>query len=58
MKYTVKWIIDGQIIAEASSKEAAEKSIKLKLESLISNNKKAFEELGATAIQGSASLVE
>ncbi len=58
MKYTVKWIIDGQIITEASSKEAAEKSIKLKLENLISNNKEKFKEIGATAIQGSASLVE
>ena len=58
MKYHVKWIIDGQVITKASSKEAAEKDIKLKLETLISNNKEAFEELGATAIQGSASLIE
>ena len=45
MKYNVKWIIDGEIINNASSKEEAEKNIKVKLESLISNNKKDFDQL-------------
>ena len=58
MKYNIKWIINGEIISKASSKEEAEKKIKAKLEKLISNNKEVFEELGASAIQGSASLVE
>ncbi len=58
MKYNVKWIINGEIISEASSKEEAEKDIKTKLETFISKNKKELESLGASAIQGSASLVE
>ena len=58
MKYNVKWIIDGEIINNANSKEEAEENIKVKLENLISNNKKEFEDLGATAIQGSASLID
>ncbi len=56
MDYTVKWIINGEINIEAASKEKAEDEIKNKLKTLIENNHKSFNELGATAIQGSANL--
>ena len=56
MDYTVKWIINGEINIEAASKEKAEDEIKNKLKTLIENNNKSFNELGATAIQGSANL--
>ena len=56
MDYTVKWIINGEINIEAASKEKAEDEIKNKLKTLIENNHNSFNELGATAIQGSANL--
>ena len=56
MDYTVKWIINGEITVEAESKEKAENKIKNKLKNLIENNNKSFDDLGATAIQGSANL--
>ena len=56
MDYTVKWIINGEITVEAESQENAENKIKNKLKNLIENNNKSFDELGATAIQGSANL--
>ncbi len=56
MEYTVKWIINGEMTIKAESKEKAEIDIKEKLKLLVDNNKKSFTALGATAIQGSASL--
>ena len=58
MKFSVKWIINGNINIESSSKEEAEKQIKQKLENIINNNKPDFEEIGAAAIQGSANLIK
>ena len=58
MKFSVKWIINGNINIESSSKEEAEKQIKQKLENIINNNKPDFEEVGAAAIQGSANLIK
>ncbi len=54
MEYTVKWIINGEITIKAKNKEAAETNIKNQLKDLIDKNKKNFNDLGATAIQGSA----
>ena len=58
MKFNVKWIVNGNINIESSSKEEAEKEIRTILESIINNNKAAFEKVGATAIQGSANLIK
>tara|TARA_A100000164_G_C21635937_1_gene643470 strand:- start:546 stop:713 length:168 start_codon:yes stop_codon:yes gene_type:complete len=55
MEYTIKWIINGEIKIQADNKEKAEDEIKSKLKALVSKNKKDFNNLGATAIQGSAS---
>ena len=57
MKYKVKWIINGEVIENANSKKEAEELVKGKLESFINNNKVTFEKLGASAIQGSAELI-
>ena len=56
MKYNVKWIINGEIMKEAKSKEEAEINVKKQLEKFINKNKNTFQELGASAIQGSAYL--
>ena len=56
MEYTVKWIINGEIKVEANNKDEAETNIKNKLKALIENNNQTFNDLGATAIQGSANL--
>ena len=56
MEYTVKWIINGEIIVKATNKEEAETNIKNQLKALIEKNNKSFTDLGATAIQGSANI--
>ena len=57
MQYNVKWIINGNITIAADSKEKAEETIKKTLENIIKKNKVDFENIGATAIQGSASII-
>ena len=57
MKYNVKWIINGNIDISADSKDLAEKKIKNTLENIINKNKNDFENVGATAIQGSANKI-
>ena len=57
MQYNVKWIINGNITITADSKEQAEEKIKKNLEIIIKKNKDDFENIGATAIQGSANKV-
>ena len=57
MQYNVKWIINGNITIAANSKEQAEKKIKNTLENIIKKNKGDFENIGATAIQGSANKI-
>ena len=54
MQYNVKWIINGNITIDSESKEKAEEKIKKTLENIVDKNKKDFESIGATAIQGSA----
>ena len=56
MKYKVHWLIDGLIEVEASDTDSAEKIIKDKIESFVSNNSAFFEEIGAKAVQGQAYL--
>ena len=57
MQYNVKWIINGNITITADSKEHAEEKIKKTLENIIKENKDGFENIGATAIQGSANKI-
>ena len=57
MQYNVKWIINGNITIAAASKEQAEEKIKKTLEIIIKKNKDDFENIGATAIQGSANEI-
>lgn len=57
MQYNVKWIINGNIIIAADSKEQAEEKIKKTLEIIIKKNKDDFENIGAIAIQGSANKI-
>tara|TARA_B100002019_G_C21222352_1_gene575441 strand:- start:1059 stop:1241 length:183 start_codon:yes stop_codon:yes gene_type:complete len=57
MQYNVKWIINGNITIAADSKEQAEEKIKKTLEIIIKKNKDDFENIGATAIQGSANEI-
>tara|TARA_Y200000002_G_C22502561_1_gene587850 strand:- start:166 stop:348 length:183 start_codon:yes stop_codon:yes gene_type:complete len=57
MQYNVKWIINGNITIAADSKEQAEETIKKTLEDIIKENKVDFENIGAAAIQGSASII-
>ena len=56
MEYTVKWIINGEILINAKSKDEAETNVKNQLKELIDKNNESFSNLGATAIQGSANL--
>ena len=57
MQYNVKWIINGNITIAADSEEQAEEKIKKTLEIIIKKNKDDFENIGATAIQGSANKI-
>ena len=57
MKYNVKWIINGSITIDSVSKEKAEEEIKKTLENIVNKNKKDFDNIGATAIQGSANQI-
>ena len=57
MQYNIKWIINGNIKIAADSKEQAEEKIKKTLENIIKQNKDDFENIGATAIQGSAKKI-
>ena len=58
MEYNVNWLISGTVNIDANDKAEAEKKIKTKLEKIINNNKSLFENVGATAIQGSAKLIK
>ena len=57
MQYNVKWIINGNITIDSDSKEKAEEKIKKTLENIVNKNKDDFENIGATAIQGSADMI-
>ncbi len=57
MQYNVKWIINGNITIDSDSKEKAEEKIKKTLENIVNKNKDDFENIGATAIQGSANMI-
>ncbi len=54
MKYRIDWIINGTIYTDADSEKEAEKEIENKLKNFINENNKYFSEMGATALQGTA----
>ena len=56
MKYKVHWLIDGLIEVAADDTETAEKLIKEKIETFVSENKAFFRDVGAKAVQGQAYL--
>ncbi len=56
MKYKVHWLIDGLIELEAADTETAEKLIKEKIETFVSENALFFRGVGAKAVQGQAYL--
>ena len=56
MKYKVHWLIDGLIKVEATDTETAEKLIKEKIETFVSENTNFFKDVGAKAVQGQAYL--
>ena len=58
MKYKVSWIINGELISEASTEEAAERNIEDQLSKLVEQNQDIFKNLGAIAIQGTATVVD
>ena len=42
MEYTVKWIINGEILVNAKSKDEAEAKVKNQLKELIDKNPESF----------------
>ncbi len=56
MRFKVHWLIDGVVEIEANDTESAEKIIKEKIESFVSDNAPFFKEVGAKAVQGQAYL--
>ena len=56
MKYKVHWLIDGLIEVEAEDTETAEKLIKEKIETFVSENALFCKDVGAKAVQGQAYL--
>ena len=56
MKYKVHWLIDGLVEVEATDVDKAEKKIKKKIETFISDHAFFFNEIGAKAVQGQGYL--
>ena len=51
MKYKVHWIIDGLVDVEETDLDKAENLIKNKIEKIINDNAKFFEDVGAKAFK-------
>ena len=56
MKYKVHWLIDGLIEVEAEDTETAEKLIKEKIETFVSENAAFFKDVGAKAVKSQSYL--
>tara|TARA_B100001063_G_scaffold194158_1_gene185659 strand:- start:501 stop:698 length:198 start_codon:yes stop_codon:yes gene_type:complete len=56
MKYKVHWLIDGLMEVEANDTETAEKLIKEKIETFVTEHAPFFRDVGAKAVQGQAYL--
>ena len=57
-QYTVKWIIEGEMVVEADTVEAAEERVHKELVTILTNPEKWPEALGARSIQGAGSPVQ
>lgn len=57
-KFLVKWIVEGEMLVEAASAEAAEAVVQQHLVATITNADKWPQELGAQGIQGAAVALE
>lgn len=57
-KFVVKWLLDGEIVVEATDLEAAERIVQQRLVAAVTDPDKWPVELGANGIQGAASLLE
>ena len=57
-KFTVKWIIDGELTIEASDSEHAERLVQELLVVTITDPERWPEELGAQGIQGVATPID
>jgi hypothetical protein len=51
-KFTIKWIIEGEMTVEAEKVEVAEESVHKELVKVLTDPKRWPEELGARSIQG------
>lgn len=51
-KFTVKWIIDGEMTVEADTVEAAEEQVHKELVKVLTDPQRWPEALGARSIQG------
>jgi hypothetical protein len=58
MKYKVEWIINGEVIVDAASKEDAEQAAQQLLVATLTDADRWPAELGALGIQGAASLID
>ena len=54
MQYSVKWILNGEMLIEASDKETAERLAQEQLVATVVNPDQWPQELGAQGIQGAA----
>jgi|APCry1669190156_1035279.scaffolds.fasta_scaffold263713_2 hypothetical protein len=57
-KFLVKWMVEGEMVVEATDLESAERTVQQNLVATITDAEKWPAEFGATGIQGAASLVE
>jgi hypothetical protein len=57
-KFTVKWIIEGEMTVEAETVEAAEEQAHKDLVKTLTDPQRWPEALGARSIQGAGTLVE
>jgi hypothetical protein len=57
-KFTVKWIIEGEMNIEADRVEAAEEQVHKELVKVLTDPKRWPEDLGARSIQGAGATAE
>ena len=57
IKFTVTWILNGEMIVEATDKETAEQMAQQKLVAAVTDSQVWPQELGAQGIQGAATEI-
>jgi hypothetical protein len=58
MKYKVEWIVSGELVIEAATKEQAEQLVEQLLVGTLTDADRWPAELGAQGIQGAATLLD